>query len=185
MAKLLEAERPGHCISAACAPLTDVTLDDRAGGDRRPDRAQRRGQDHGVQSAHRMYICPPRAPITLEGKSIVGKKTYQITRAGIARTFQNIRLFKDISVLDNVKIAMNGDMHYSAAGRDFAAALLLARRKRRQTCGRGSCCGWWIWKILRTPRPKTCPMASSASWRSPGRWQRSPRFCCWMSRPRA
>ena len=57
---------------------------------------------------------PTEGTITLEGKSIVGKKTYQITRAGIARTFQNIRLFKDISVIDNVKIAMEGDMHYSA-----------------------------------------------------------------------
>ena len=45
--------------------------------------------------------------------NIVGKKTYQITQGGISRTFQNIRLFKDISVIDNVKIAMNFQMKYS------------------------------------------------------------------------
>lgn len=57
---------------------------------------------------------PTEGTIELEGKSIVGKKTFDVTRGGIARTFQNIRLFKDISVLDNVRIAMNHQMKYSA-----------------------------------------------------------------------
>lgn len=57
---------------------------------------------------------PSEGIIELEGNSIVGQKTYQITRNGIARTFQNIRLFKDISVIDNVKIAMNNEIKYSA-----------------------------------------------------------------------
>lgn len=56
---------------------------------------------------------PTEGSIELEGKSIVGRKTFDITRNGIARTFQNIRLFKDISVIDNVKIAMNNEMKYS------------------------------------------------------------------------
>ena len=50
---------------------------------------------------------PTTGSIELEGRSIVGKKTYETTGMGIARTFQNIRLFKDISVIDNVKIAMD------------------------------------------------------------------------------
>ena len=57
---------------------------------------------------------PTEGTIELEGSSIVGKKTYEITQHGIARTFQNIRLFKYLSVIDNVKIAMNSQMHYSA-----------------------------------------------------------------------
>ena len=57
---------------------------------------------------------PTEGTIELEGKSIVGKKTYDVTRGGIARTVQNIRLFKTISVLDNVRIAMNNQMKYSA-----------------------------------------------------------------------
>lgn len=57
---------------------------------------------------------PTEGTIELEGKSIVGQKTYDVTRGGIARTFQNIRLFKSISVLDNVRIAMNHQMKYSA-----------------------------------------------------------------------
>ena len=56
---------------------------------------------------------PTEGEILLEGKSIKGQKTYQIAQQGIARTFQNIRLFKETTVIDNVKIAMNAKMHYS------------------------------------------------------------------------
>ena len=56
---------------------------------------------------------PTTGSIELEGRSIVGKKTYETTGMGIARTFQNIRLFKDISVIDNVKIAMDQSIHYN------------------------------------------------------------------------
>lgn len=45
-------------------------------------------------------------------KEIGGMKPYAITRMGLARTFQNIRLFKDLSVLDNVKIAMHKNINY-------------------------------------------------------------------------
>jgi len=51
--------------------------------------------------------------INLKGRSLVGKPSHKIVDYGIARTFQNIRLFKDISVIDNVKIAMNSSMKYS------------------------------------------------------------------------
>lgn len=57
---------------------------------------------------------PTEGDITFDGKSILGNKPYQINNLGIARTFQNIRLFKDLSVLDNVKIAYNSNMKYNA-----------------------------------------------------------------------
>ena len=44
------------------------------------------------------------------GKRMNGMKTHQVVHAGIARTFQNIRLFKKMTVLDNVRVAMNKDM---------------------------------------------------------------------------
>ena len=47
---------------------------------------------------------PTDGTITLDGKDITGKKTVEINKEGIARTFQNIRLFKEQSVLDNVKV---------------------------------------------------------------------------------
>ena len=45
--------------------------------------------------------------IFLDGKELTGKSTIEINQAGIARTFQNIRLFKDLSVLDNVKVGLH------------------------------------------------------------------------------
>jgi len=49
--------------------------------------------------------CPDRGAITLDGKRLHGLKPHQITASGIARTFQNIRLFGELSVLDNVQLA--------------------------------------------------------------------------------
>ena len=53
---------------------------------------------------------PSKGVITLDGENITGKSTRDINRAGIARTFQNIRLFKEMSVLDNVKVGLHN--HY-------------------------------------------------------------------------
>ncbi|HLZ19457.1 MAG TPA: ABC transporter ATP-binding protein [Smithellaceae bacterium] len=53
--------------------------------------------------------------IQLEREELVGRNPHAITRLGIARTFQNIRLFKDLSVLDNVRIAYYGEIAYSPA----------------------------------------------------------------------
>ena len=55
---------------------------------------------------------PTTGTITFRGESIVGLKPYQITQRGIARTFQNIRLFAELSVLDNVKIAFHSHIRY-------------------------------------------------------------------------
>jgi branched-chain amino acid transport system ATP-binding protein len=48
---------------------------------------------------------PDAGSITLNGKRLNGRRPSSITAMGVARTFQNIRLFKDLSVLDNVRIA--------------------------------------------------------------------------------
>lgn len=58
---------------------------------------------------------PTDGDIVLLGQSIVGKVTHDITANGIARTFQNIRLFKSMTVLENIKVAFQTRMHYSVA----------------------------------------------------------------------
>ena len=53
---------------------------------------------------------PTRGSIMLDGYATVGKSTAQVNRMGIARTFQNIRLFNNMSVLDNVKVGMHNSI---------------------------------------------------------------------------
>jgi branched-chain amino acid transport system ATP-binding protein len=50
---------------------------------------------------------PDEGDILLNGRSIVGKKPNEVTELGIARTFQNIRLFKEMTVLENVMVGMH------------------------------------------------------------------------------
>ena len=57
---------------------------------------------------------PDTGSIVLDGQDITGKKTIEISKAGIARTFQNIRLFSKMSVLDNVKVGLHNHHVYSA-----------------------------------------------------------------------
>lgn len=56
---------------------------------------------------------PSEGIIKLDGEDITAKSTIDINKAGIARTFQNIRLFKDLSVLDNVKVGLHNLYEYS------------------------------------------------------------------------
>lgn len=56
---------------------------------------------------------PTAGETLLEGKSLSGLKPFEITALGIARTFQNIRLFNDLTVLDNLRIAMHWHENYS------------------------------------------------------------------------
>ncbi len=65
-----------------------------------------------------VYV-PTEGNVFLQGTRMNGKKSYQFVHGGIARTFQNIRLFRQMTVLDNVKVAMNAKYRYH-----FASALL-------------------------------------------------------------
>lgn len=62
---------------------------------------------------------PNEGVIRLDGKDITGKSTIEINREGIARTFQNIRLFKQLSVLDNVKIGLHNQHPVSTIANVF------------------------------------------------------------------
>ena len=62
---------------------------------------------------------PTEGAYYLDGKKMNGKKTHQVVRAGIARTFQNIRLFKQMSVEENVLVAFSDSYHYGLASAIF------------------------------------------------------------------
>jgi branched-chain amino acid transport system ATP-binding protein len=59
---------------------------------------------------------PTTGDVRLAGKSLVGKKPFQINRAGIARTFQNIRLFGGLTVLENVLVGFNQSVSHGFFG---------------------------------------------------------------------
>ena len=56
---------------------------------------------------------PTEGEVYFNGEKSSGKKSYQVTQMGMARTFQNIRLFSELSVIDNVKIAYNMHVSYN------------------------------------------------------------------------
>ena len=56
---------------------------------------------------------PDTGKILLDGKDITGKSIIDINKAGVARTFQNIRLFKELTVVENVKVGLHNHHHYS------------------------------------------------------------------------
>ena len=85
---------------------------------------------------------PTEGEFFLDGERMNGKKTYQVVRAGIARTFQNIRLFGQMTVEENVLVAFNESLATTWAAR-FSA--------RRNSGSRNARC---------TPKPSTCSRSS-------------------------
>ena len=71
---------------------------------------------------------PASGNILFEGREITGKTAHGISGAGIARTFQNIRLFDELSVLDNIRVAHYGKVKYTP----FEAIFHLGRHKREE-----------------------------------------------------
>ena len=59
---------------------------------------------------------PTKGTILLDGKDTHSMTTAQVNRAGIARTFQNIRLFGDLTVAENLMVAMNDSMRHGLVG---------------------------------------------------------------------
>ncbi|NLV16915.1 MAG: ABC transporter ATP-binding protein [Syntrophomonadaceae bacterium] len=73
---------------------------------------------------------PDQGSIIFDGEEIVGRPPYNICARGIARTFQNIRLFNDLSVLDNVKIAAHKDVSYGLLSTIFRAPAFFRGEKQ-------------------------------------------------------
>ena len=58
---------------------------------------------------------PTDGGIRLDGQNLIGKKPHDICKMGVARTFQNIRLFSNLSVMDNVKTGLHNEITYTLA----------------------------------------------------------------------
>ncbi len=76
-----------------------------------------------------VYV-PTEGTVLLEGTPLNGKKTHQFVAAGIARTFQNIRLFSEMTVLENVKVACTKDTHYNLLDSVFRTSKFWEEERR-------------------------------------------------------
>ncbi len=126
---------------------------------------------------------PTRGSILIDGMPTAGKKTYQVNRMGVARTFQNIRLFKELSVIDNIKVGLHESMKYNLASAPSAPAELLERGKKVHRACAGAAGHLPHGRPCRRTRPAACPTAHSAVWRSCAHWLPARSCCCWTSLP--
>jgi branched-chain amino acid transport system ATP-binding protein len=120
--------------------------------------------------------------IRSHGMDLAGLRPYEIVEAGIVRTFQNIRLFKSLSVFDNVRVACN--VHRGAgpaqafvrmrAFREDEASVRCAGGPRSCWTSSTSCASG-------TSLRPACPTASSAASRSCAASPRSRSCCSWTS----
>ena len=113
------------------------------------------------------FLRPSSGSIAFEGQEIAGWPSYKVARLGIARTFQNIRLFGDETALDNVIVGLQAHAPRSLIGTIFSSRGFRAGERELEeratscsTCSGSppSATGW----------PATSRTATSAGWRSPG-----------------
>ena len=127
---------------------------------------------------------PTRGSILLDGADTSKMTTEQVNRAGIARTFQNIRLFNNLSVEDNVKLGLHNHIGYGMWG----GVLRLPKYWKEEAHAHDSAMELLrssTWSTLRTRRRARYPTARSAAWRSSAHWRPTRACCSSTSRRRA
>lgn len=75
-------------------------------------------------------LPPTSGSITFQGQDLAGRKPHEITRLGIARTFQNIRIFKEMSLLENVMVGMHAHLQYGSLGLLASTGLFRSEERR-------------------------------------------------------
>lgn len=128
---------------------------------------------------------PTEGVIYLNGKSMAKKKPNQMVKEGIARTFQNIRLFKELSVLDNVKVAFNQGMSYSVLKSIFRTPSYWKEEAEIDRKAARIAWQFFTWKTKQILLHRTCLMVSSANWKLQGLLRPIQNFYCWMNQQRA
>ena len=81
-------------------------------------------------------LMPAKGTIELLGRQLNGMPPYQVTRCGVARTFQNIRIFKEMSVLENVLVALRPPHNYNPARALLSLGALHDSRPREEEAAR-------------------------------------------------
>ena len=123
-------------------------------------------------------LAPTGGSIALGGTSLVGVKPHRITRLGISRTFQNIRIFKEMTLLENVVVGMHTHLGYGVPQLAVLPARLSRGGKEGTRARARSCCRGSDSSARRATSPTSSPTATSASSSWPAPWPPSRRCCC-------
>ena len=75
-------------------------------------------------------LPPTSGRIEFQGQDLAGRKPHEITRLGIARTFQNIRIFKEMSLLENVMVGLHAQLQYGTLGLLASTGLFRSEERR-------------------------------------------------------
>ncbi len=106
--------------------------------------------------------------IRLDGRRIDGLKKYEIANSGIARTYQNIRLFDQMTALENLEVCYYPTDVGKAGGKSSGRPTAAARRAAGGPPARKSCASSGS-KATPKPKPAACLTGASACWKSRGR----------------
>lgn len=125
---------------------------------------------------------PTSGTIFLNGKDTHGMNTIRVNRAGIARTFQNIRLFGNLSVEDNVKAGMDGSLHYGY----FSGLFRLPSYYREEKDAHARAMellSLFDMEGLANKKADSLPYGAQRRLEIVRALATSPSLCCWMSPP--
>ena len=113
---------------------------------------------------------PDSGTVVFDGRSLVGLRPHAIAAAGIARTFQTIRLFPNLTVLENVMAGRHCRSQAGVVGALFRTRTQRARRAGHPRPGRAAPALHEHLAVPQRAGARTCPTATSAGWRSRARW---------------
>ncbi len=127
------------------------------------------------------FYQPTEGRIYVNGTPTAGLKPHKVTALGVARTFQNIRLWNDMTVLDNIRVAQ----HYRLGYGFFHSALRSKRYMQREAeiaQEANELLDIFDLKRYADEFPKTSPTEPNVSWRLLVPCRATPNYCCSMSR---
>ena len=169
MAEIIFASPAFPSASAACRPCRDVGI------------TIERGQVYGLIGPNGAgkttffnvitgLYTPDSGSFELAGKPYAPTAVHEVAKAGIARTFQNIRLFAEMTALENVMVGRHIRTHSGLLGAIFRTARLQGRRSGDRQARRRNCSTTSASASSPTTRRARCRTATSAGWRSRARW---------------
>lgn len=115
------------------------------------------------------FYKPTGGTITLRERHLEGLPGQQIARMGVVRTFQHVRLFREMTVIENLLVAQHQQLKTGLFSGLLKRPLSAARKAKRWTARRPGLSVLACWNMP-TARPVIWPTATSAGWRLPAAW---------------